>query len=454
VTDPAPGPPVTVPPARGRFLRLLAVTVLFAAGLRLAGFVVRFGADSVQSDFAAFYTAGEAVALGLSPYRTHAHREPPVWDGVDVYQHSRFLYPPLVASSFRPLAALPYSVAKRLWMLVSLACVAYAVTATLRAVGARPGATALLALGAFVALYHPLLALLERGQVDAMTLALMVAAFRPLVAEGRERLASGVLLALATLLKLNVVYVVPFLALRRRWRVLAGYALGGAALALVSLLVDGPQALAGYAARELPRIAAHGENGTTEMLLPADVLDGLRGGRPPGRTVKDGREYAVESFGFVANASLARVVSARAGGHRHAATASLAILALLCAGLLLSEGRRAPSPPPHDPTRELVHWQVVLVAILLAGPLTWAMNVVWLLPAAVVLVHRWSHLADPREAAALAGLAAGLLLAAIPDQHTLTVLAPYGDRVLTWKYVVAELVVLGSLLPLARRPAS
>lgn len=433
--------------ARARFLRLLAAALLIAALVRLAGFVVRFGAESVQSDFAAFYTAGEASALGLSPYRTHAEHEPPVWDGVDTYRHSRFLYPPLVATLFRPLAALPYSVAKRLWMVVSLACLAYALAATLRAVGAHPGTTALLALGVFVAFSHPLLTLLERGQIDSVTLALIVAAARPLIQEGRERLASGVLLAAATLLKLNVVYVIPFLALRKRWRVLAGYALGGVALGIVSLIANGPRVLADYVTRELPRIAAYGENGTSDMLLPTDQLERLRAGRPPGRTVKDGREYAVESFGFVANASLARVVSARTGGHRLASATSAAILVVLCGILFLVERRQRGRP--RDPVRELVHWQVILTTILLAGPLTWAMNVVWLLPAAVILLH-WDRLTHPVEAPALVGLALGLLLAAVPDHHTLTVLAPYGLRLLTWKYVLAELVVLGSLLVLLR----
>ncbi len=75
-------------------------------------------------DLAAFYTAGEALNHDLSPYRSHAARDPAIWDGVARFQHSRFLYPPQVAVLFRALAWLPYAGAKRLWLALRLAAVA------------------------------------------------------------------------------------------------------------------------------------------------------------------------------------------------------------------------------------------------------------------------------------------------------------------------------------------
>ena len=53
--------------------------------------------DSLQMDFSAYYTAGEALSVGLSPYVTHVSTDPVIWDGQGRYRHSRFLYPPLVA---------------------------------------------------------------------------------------------------------------------------------------------------------------------------------------------------------------------------------------------------------------------------------------------------------------------------------------------------------------------
>jgi len=43
-----------------------------------------------------------------------------LWDGLALFRHSRFLYPPLVADLFRPLAALRYQTAKLLFTLAML----------------------------------------------------------------------------------------------------------------------------------------------------------------------------------------------------------------------------------------------------------------------------------------------------------------------------------------------
>ena len=108
-------------------LRSLLLLLFLLAFARWAGLCHRFGQRSLQMDFSAFYTAGEAMNQGLSPYENHIAREPPVWDGYCEFQHSRFLYPPLAAAVFRPLAALPYAQAKRVWMLLMAASVVLSV---------------------------------------------------------------------------------------------------------------------------------------------------------------------------------------------------------------------------------------------------------------------------------------------------------------------------------------
>ncbi len=88
-------------------------------------------------DFAAFYTAGEALNHGLSPYVNHVTRDPPIWDGVDAFQHSRFLYPPLAAVLFQPIALLPYGVAKYLWMLLNLISVCCSLFITVKTISLK-----------------------------------------------------------------------------------------------------------------------------------------------------------------------------------------------------------------------------------------------------------------------------------------------------------------------------
>ena len=109
---------------RDLFIRLLLVAVFGVAVVRLVGFAIQFGLDSLQVDFTTFYTAGQAMNHGLSPYVNHVAESPSVWDGVAGFEHSRFLHPPLVATLFRPLSLLPYATAKFVWMGISLASVA------------------------------------------------------------------------------------------------------------------------------------------------------------------------------------------------------------------------------------------------------------------------------------------------------------------------------------------
>lgn len=439
--------------SRRLMVHALLALLFGVAALRLTGLVSWFGRESLQLDFSAFYAAGEAHRQGVSPYLTHADPPAPIWDGADAYRHSRFLYPPLAAAFFEPLTHLGYAAAKRIWMLLSLASVAGALWACGDALRLRWNASTVLGLGIWVCLFHPLLALLERGQVDAVTLLLIAFAVRPLVGDQRAGTGSGLLLAMATLLKLNVVFFVPFLVWRRRWRVLAGYLLGGAILIAATIALEGTSALETYLTRELPRISRHGEGGGDEMRLPKEAIQALRAGAPEGWTYRERRLYRIEALPMVANASLARVLSKRLGEDATPARIALAILAATV--LLLGLARRRRHGPPPAPIDEMVYWQAVMVSVLLAGPLTWAMNTVWLLPAGLVVLAGWREVRGRLMAGALALVVLGLFLATIPDHHAFPLLRPLGSRALNLKYVAAELLVLAGLLGLlpGRRPA-
>jgi hypothetical protein len=435
---------------RRRLLGTCLAGLVLVSSVRLLGFAVRFGAESLQLDFAAYYTAGEAVRHGLSPYRTHARHDPPIWDGADVYRHSRFLYPPLVARLFAPVSMLPYGVAKRLWTWLGLVLLALALALLARAAGLAANRREVLAAAGVVCLYHPLLALVERGQIDAATLALIAAGLAPLVA-GRDTASSGLLLAAATVIKLNAVYLVPFLLLRRRVRAVAGYAAGVVLLLALSAALDGPNAVAEYVRTELPRIARFGEGGTSDMLLSVEERAALSAAAPapPGWSRRDGRLYRTEPFGFVANASLARTVvtvGQRAGRAPSATAVSVALLLalwLVVADALRRRGRAG------TPVYELAFWQAALAAVLMSSPLSWAMNTVWLLPSLVLLVRLARGPRDAREVTAACLCAAGLLVAAVPDHHAFPLVLPW-PRLLNWKYLVAEAAVFASMLILLR----
>jgi hypothetical protein len=422
--------------------RALLAALLAAAALRLGAQALRFGRESVQADFSAFYTAGQAVRAGLSPYWNAPLREPPLWDGVSLYHPSRFLYPPLAASAFAPLTLLGYAAAKHVWMALTLAAVAAALAVLARALGAYLSAEAVLAAAAFACLFHPLVLHLERGQVDALTLLAVALALQPMVAGGRDTFASGVLLAAGAVLKPNVAGLLPFLALRRRWRALAGFATGAIGAALVTVALHGVEAPVAYLTRELPRISLEGEAHGDEGRLDAAVLERLRQGAPQGTTPREGHLYKIESFRFVTNASLVRPLKRRLAlrlGPSRLSLLVLAALAALAAALPAAAPRRAGLPAP---VAELAWWQAALAAVLLAWPVTWAMNAVWLLPAVLVVASAWPHARTAGARVGLAACAVGLALAALPDAAAALVLGPWA----TLKYVVAEAVVFVTLL--------
>jgi hypothetical protein len=441
--------------------RRLAHALLFAAFLllavRLAGFAARFGDASLQMDLAAFYTAGQSVAAGLSPYENHVERDPPIWDGVSVFRHSRFLHPPLAASAFRLLVLVPYHAAKLLWMAASLVALLASVVLAARLAGASLCRTNVLVLGVVVCSFHPLLALLERGQIDAFTLLLVMLALT-LMQPGvpRKSIAAGGLLALAALFKPSCAFLLPFLLLRGRWRVAGGFLAGGLLLLGLDLAVGGPARVAGYALREVPRISRHGEGGTRAMALPGAAFREVLQGIEPGKTVMDGRQYATSGFRFVLNAGLSQAWPGDVV--RRAATAigmpepklshvALSFLAAFVLAFALLQRGRAPAT---DGSGEFAYWLSALVVVLLCGPVTWAMNAVWLLTLAPLILLEVRRLRSVRHAAAVFFCALGMLIAGAPDPYGFAVLWPFDAAAWNAKYVVAELACLAGLAGLWR----
>lgn len=420
---------------------VLAV-VLAAAAVRLGALAVRFGRESLQVDFSAFYTAGQAARAGVSPYWTAPDHDPPLWDGVDLYLPSRFLYPPLAASFFAPLTLLGYATAKHVWMALTAAAVIAALAVLARALRWRVTLATGLGLAAFTCLFQPLVLHLERGQVDAFTLLTVALALRPMVSDGRDTVTSGVLLAVGSALKPNVAGLLPFLLLRRRWRALAGYAAGAVGVVAATVALHGSAGLLAYVTQELPRISVEGEAHGDDHRLPPAVLARLRAGAPEGMTVRDGHVYRIESLRFTTNASLTRPLKRRLGLTVPPSRLSLLVLAGLVAVAGLWTFRHPRALAGASPVREVAYWQAAMAAVLLAWPVTWAMNAVWLLPGALVVLCAWPQARASGARAVLAACACGLLLAAVPDGVAWVVLGRFANL----KYVVAETLVFVSLL--------
>jgi hypothetical protein len=95
-----------------------------------------------------------------------------------------------------------------------------------------------------------------------------------------------------------------------------------------------------------------------------------------------------------------------------------------------------------DPQQEFLSWLLIMVVILLSAPLTWTMNVVWLLPLGVVVISAWRGFGEVRLAIPLIIMVIGILFAALPDHKTLELVDYFEKTWLNHKYVISEVLVL------------
>src|SRR5262245_42621368 len=226
-----------------------------AAAVAVTAFAGYVALNLIQQDFVAYWVAGSVRRLGLDPYVNHAvpGTAPGLWDG-SPFHHSRFLYPPLAAELFRPLALLPYRAAKILFTGALVA--AWIVTAVLARREGR-GLPATLIAGA---LFFPLFLNFERGQIDLMLALLLVVAWKM-----RARaVAAGGLFALAAVFKPALLGVLPVFAALGRWRWLGAVLGWTAAAGVATLAISGPALAHEYGSDVLPRALLYGEGGTDE----------------------------------------------------------------------------------------------------------------------------------------------------------------------------------------------
>lgn len=431
-------------------LTLLLAMLLFLSALRFVGQVAQILTTSLQMDFAAFYIAGAAENAGLSPYRTHLQTDPPLWDGINEFQTSRFLYPPLVATFFQPWAQLDYPTAKLLWTFFGLICLWTSVWLVNRQWRLQQAPIQSIVFALFVTMYFPLLTYIERGQIDALNLLLLTTAIGALITSHRTgQLGAGILIALATLFKLQCIYFVPFLLWRRCWWAIVGYAFGGLLLVALTVSINGSDALINYLRVEMPRISQYGDLGAADQLMDRETWAALHTDLPDGYTQINGHPYQPEAFFFTKNATTVRNLHSIL--RRFVPDISQTVVSLLALGgfftLLVGwEWVRGLRDQTWSLRQNFFYWQLVLLIILLAGPMTWIMNLIWLLPLTLALLVETRRPLPRRQALYLALALLAVVLTALPDIYTFPLLLPINPEWLRWHYVFAELLLFGALL--------
>ena len=432
--------------------------VTFFVSIRLLAFIITFGEKTLQLDFTSFYTAGESLNANLSPYKNYLAINPNIWDGFAKYKHSRFLYPPLAAEFFRPIALFPYHIAKYLWMGLSIGALLASIFLSFKVLDIKLNLNTTILAILMLFIFHPLLKLLAFGQIDAITLFLLtLGIYLMLHREVNEneikwrKWIAGILFSLATLFKPHIIFILPFLIIRKKWKTLGGYAIGS----FIMLIITGYSAIVTFAETDLPRIATYLEYGTEEMKLPnADSL--IASIQPAkGFTIKDGNVYLLSKrdFEWSGNATLTRTyigMLLQSLLSKLGFPISLVIVStiLFIAFFILISALNFRGKFKLTQEKEFLFWQFVLVIILLIAPITWVTNTIWVITLFPLVIYSINNVKTYPQNLILVIISFGLLLMAIPDTEAFPLLIPLRvtNEIFDYKYIIGELFIFSGLL--------
>jgi Glycosyltransferase family 87 len=195
---------------------IVGMIALWAACLGLAwllGFQSRFG----MIDFGAYYEGAQRLTTGQALYQG--------------FVGNTYIYPPLLAQLLVPLTLLSRETAAQVWFWLNVA-VLIGVTAALDRVSQRRGFCWLV-----VPIFAVLLDALQIGQVTIILLALLTGAW--LAVRADRRFLCGLLLALATWIKVYPAFLILYFAWKREWQVVRAALIVGLALALLQIALSG-----------------------------------------------------------------------------------------------------------------------------------------------------------------------------------------------------------------------
>lgn len=203
-----------------RHILLLLITALVAFGLLIA-FAPLTKINYWGIDLYTFRAGAKAMALGHTPYD-----EPNILrfaDGAKVGVIHNFAYAPFFAYILRPLAWLKPEAASRLWFMFNLICYFGSITLLIKAIYWQPSPGTFLLAMIGLMLYPPLRTTLVIGQNTLFLLFWF--SFSYFLMKQTHPILSGLSLSLA-LIKPHLIPLLPFYAVKRQWKLLAGVAIG------------------------------------------------------------------------------------------------------------------------------------------------------------------------------------------------------------------------------------
>jgi Glycosyltransferase family 87 len=224
-------------------------------GILLAFYAWRFllpllGPQAPRADdFQDYLFAAKQITIGGDPYAGFVRNHVP-WDWS---LSSGYLYPPAFAVTLIPLTWVSNDLAVRIWLLLIQAAVLASLLIIYRMIG-RPSRAELLALVGVLTTFFPLANTVLAGTMNSLLLLLLTAAWACWLR--RRDVAGGVLVGTAAVFKLFPAALLPYLAWRRHWKLLAAATVAGLAGVGLGLAVTSLDHNIYYFREMLPHLAA------------------------------------------------------------------------------------------------------------------------------------------------------------------------------------------------------
>lgn len=200
-------------------------------------------------DFQDYLFAAHQLASGGDPYANFIRNHVP-WDWS---LSSGYLYPPAFAVFLIPLTWVSNDLAVRIWLVLIQAAVAASLLIVYGVIG-RPRRGELLCLAAVMTTFFPLASSVLTGTMNSLLLLLLTGAWATW--QRRQDVTSGVLIGAAAVFKLFPLALLPYLAWRRHWKLLAAVGVTGLAGLVLGLAVTSFDHNLYYFRDMLPHLAA------------------------------------------------------------------------------------------------------------------------------------------------------------------------------------------------------
>ena len=200
-------------------------------------------------DFQDYLFAAHQLTSGGDPYANFIRNHVP-WDWS---LSSGYLYPPAFAVTLIPLTWVSNDLAVRIWLVLIQAAIAASLLIVYAVIG-RPRRGELLCLAAVLTTFFPLASSVLTGTMNSLLLLLLTGAWA--YWQRRKDVLSGVLVGVAAVFKLFPLALLPYLAWRRHWKLLAAVGVTGLFGLVLGLLVTSFDHNLYYFRDMLPHLAA------------------------------------------------------------------------------------------------------------------------------------------------------------------------------------------------------